>query len=60
MAALAQSATVEREFQRVLHDRLLLTMFQPIVSVGSGEGRWVRGPSARPGRIRPRVADGAN
>jgi len=48
MAGLPQAATAENEFQRVLHDRLLRTVFQPIVSVGSGEvigyEGLVRGP----------------
>ena len=48
MTGSPHAATVEREFQRVLHDRLLRTVFQPIVSVGSGEvvgyEGLVRGP----------------
>jgi EAL domain-containing protein (putative c-di-GMP-specific phosphodiesterase class I) len=48
MAESPHAAKVENEFERVLHDRLLRTVFQPIVSVGSGdvvgyEG-LVRGP----------------
>jgi hypothetical protein len=49
MTGSPHAATVEREFQRVLHDRLLRTAFQPIVNVGSGEAvgyeGLVRGPA---------------
>jgi EAL domain-containing protein (putative c-di-GMP-specific phosphodiesterase class I) len=49
MARLNGGATVENEFNRVLHDRLLRTVFQPIVRVESGavvgyEG-LIRGPA---------------
>src|SRR5882757_8071692 len=33
IARLHDVATVEKEFERLLHDRLLRTVFQPIVSV---------------------------
>ena len=36
MAHSNRDATVEEEFERVLHERLLRTVFQPIVSVESG------------------------
>jgi EAL domain-containing protein (putative c-di-GMP-specific phosphodiesterase class I) len=36
MARSSQVVMVESEFERVLHDRLLRTVFQPIVSVDSG------------------------
>jgi EAL domain-containing protein (putative c-di-GMP-specific phosphodiesterase class I) len=36
MAHSNREATVEEEFERVLHDRLLRAVFQPIVSVESG------------------------
>src|ERR1700751_2293252 len=49
MARSNRGATVENEFERVLHDRLLRTVFQPIVRVESGavvgyEG-LIRGPA---------------
>ena len=49
MARSNHGAMVENEFERVLHDRLLRTVFQPIVRVGSGavvgyEG-LIRGPA---------------
>jgi EAL domain-containing protein (putative c-di-GMP-specific phosphodiesterase class I) len=49
MARSNHGATVEAEFERVLHDRLLRTVFQPIVRVQSGavvgyEG-LIRGPA---------------
>jgi EAL domain-containing protein (putative c-di-GMP-specific phosphodiesterase class I) len=49
MARSNHGATVEAEFERVLHDRLLRTVFQPIVRVESGavvgyEG-LIRGPA---------------
>src|SRR6201994_1710907 len=49
MARLNRGTTVEDEFERVLHDRLLRTVFQPIVRVESGavvgyEG-LIRGPA---------------
>ena len=49
MARSNHVATVENEFERVLHDRLLRAVFQPIVSVESGlvvgyEG-LIRGPA---------------
>jgi len=49
MARSNRGATVEDEFERVLHDRLLRTVFQPIVRVESGavvgyEG-LIRGPA---------------
>jgi EAL domain-containing protein (putative c-di-GMP-specific phosphodiesterase class I) len=49
MTGSPHAATVEREFQRVLHERLLRTMFQPIVNVDSeavvGYEALVRGPT---------------
>jgi EAL domain-containing protein (putative c-di-GMP-specific phosphodiesterase class I) len=49
MAHSNRGATVEEEFERVLHDRLLRTVFQPIVRVETGavagyEG-LIRGPA---------------
>src|SRR6201993_1058505 len=49
MAHSDRVATVENEFERVLHDRLLRTVFQPVVRVESGavvgyEG-LIRGPA---------------
>src|SRR5258705_11956911 len=44
-----QRRTVVDEFQRVLHDDLLRTLFQPIVNVGSGavvgHEALIRGPA---------------
>ena len=37
MARSNPGTTVENEFERVLHDRLLRTVFQPIVRVESGK-----------------------
>jgi EAL domain-containing protein (putative c-di-GMP-specific phosphodiesterase class I) len=49
MASSNQVATVENEFERVLHDRLLRTVFQPVVSVESGAvvgyEALIRGPA---------------
>jgi len=49
MARSSRLATLENEFQRVLHDRLLETAFQPVVSVESraivGYEGLIRGPS---------------
>jgi EAL domain-containing protein (putative c-di-GMP-specific phosphodiesterase class I) len=49
MARLHDVATVEKEFERVLHDRLLRAVFQPIVSVETravvGYEGLVRGPA---------------
>src|SRR5258708_32427816 len=49
MARLHDVATVEKELERVLHDRLLRTVFQPIVSVETravvGYEGLVRGPA---------------
>src|SRR5258708_23048107 len=49
MARLHDVATVEKELERVLHDRLLRTVFQPVVSVETravvGYEGLVRGPA---------------
>jgi EAL domain-containing protein (putative c-di-GMP-specific phosphodiesterase class I) len=49
MARSNRGAIVEREFERVLHDRLLRTVFQPIVRVQSGAvvgyEALIRGPA---------------
>ena len=49
MARLHDVATIENEFERVLHNRLLRTVFQPLVSVESrvvvGYECLVRGPA---------------
>ena len=49
MALSNPETTVENEFERILHDRLLRTVFQPIVRVASGKvagyEALIRGPA---------------